>query len=245
MLADLFAELSGAVLVDEDGREETLRLLPPATPEEVARVEAELPAPLPDEIRSALAVSKGFENGPLESLSLVDLGGALGMEDIFPHVWPIAHDGFGNYWVVDVRPGDEAWAPVFFACHDPPVIAFQSHTVEGFVRGAVALWQDGPRSPVDEVHEEGTFRIWAEGSGLVPRAEALASTDPRLRQVAEGLPEDAVLADLRDAGPGDGFPWGRFGPRVEWTRHGDDRLWSVVPPRRRSLLRRLFGGGGA
>jgi hypothetical protein len=244
MLATTFRELDGLVLVDEDGNEETLELLPPATAEEVAVLEASLPAPLPIEIREALEVSKGFANGPLESLSLLDDGG-FGMEDVFPHAHAIGHDGFGNYWVIDLLPDQEAWGPVFFACHDPPVIAYQSDTVSHFVREVVALWQPGPRSPVDVVHEDVTMDIWRSNSGIFDQAMARDSDDPVLVEFADGLPAEAVFADLRAGKVGDGFSWGRFGPRDEWTRCGTERLWAIVPPQRRGLLARIFGGAGS
>lgn len=245
MLASAFQELAGARLVDDDGQEEILELLPPATAEVIAGLEARLPSSLPEEIREALQVSRGLANGPLESLDLVDLA-ELGLEDVFPHAHSIGHDGFGNYWVVDLHAGSSPWSPVFFACHDPPVIAFQSETVEAFVRDAVAMWQPGrPRSPVDQVHEEVTDRIWSTHAGIVTRHEALVSEDAVMRDFAEGLDPGAVLADLRSPALGDGFAWGRYGPRTSWTRCGTERLWATVPPQRRtSLLGRLFRRSG-
>ena len=242
MLADAFRELAGVLLVDEDGQQENLELLPPATDEEIDRLGAMLPAPLPREIREALRVSKGLANGPLESLDLVGLE-PFGLEDVFPYAHSIGHDGFGNYWVVDLNAESDAWSPVFFACHDPPVIAFQCETVEAFVRDVIAMWQPGrPRSSVDEVHEDVTDRIWATNPGVMPQDEALSSADPVLRDFAAGLDPRALLVDLRSPSRGDGFSWGRYGPRTTWNRWGDQRLWATVPPPGgRSLLARIFG----
>ena len=244
MLAKTFREVAGIVLVDDDGREETLELLPPATAEEISALESTLPAPLPMEIREALEVTTGFANGPIESLSLLDHG-EFGMEDVFPHPHPIGHDGFGNYWVVDLLPDQTTWGPVFFACHDPPVIAYQSETVSDFVRQVVALGQPGSRSPVDVVHEDVTTNIWRSNSGIFDHATAGGSDDPVLAGFAAGFPAEAVFADLRAGKLGDGFSWGRFGPREEWARCGTERLWAIVPPRPRGLLARIFGGGGS
>lgn len=241
MLVETFQELAGAVLVDEDGNEHTLELLPPATADEISRLERTLPSPLPAEIREALEVSKGLGNGPIESLSLSDLDG-FGMEDVFPHAHSIGHDGFGNYWVLDLLPERPDWGPVFFACHDPPVIAFQSADVSTFVREVVALWQRGPRSPVDVVHEDVTPRLWESKSTMMDHRRARASSDTTLASFAAEVEDTAVFADLRSAGVGDGFPWGCFGPRTVWTRCGRERLWAASPPaRRRSLLSRLLG----
>jgi hypothetical protein len=244
VLAETFRELAGTVLVDDDGDEEVLELLPAATADEIAALEADIPSPLASEIREALGVSKGLANGPIESLSLIDLGG-FGMEDVFPHALSIGHDGFGNYWVVDLLGDRPDWGPVFFACHDPPVIAFQSDTVEAFVRDVVALWRPGPRSPVDVVHEDVTTSLWAADHCIVDQAGARASGDPVLAEFAAGFAPGTVFADLRTPTLGDGFAWGRHGPRTEWTRCGAERLWATVPPPTgRSRFARIFGRGG-
>jgi hypothetical protein len=243
MLATTLREIDGLPLVDEDGKEHTLELLPPATAEEIAAVEASLPFPLPIEIREALEVSTGFANGPLESISLLDDGG-FGMDDIFPHSHTIGHDGFGNYWVFDLLSDETMCGPVFYACHDPPVIAYQSDTVSQFVREVVALWQPGPRSSVDVVHEDVTTEIWGSNSGIFDHATARDSDDPVLAQFAATFPAEAAFADLRVGKVGDGFSWGRYGARDEWTRCGTERLWAIVPSQRRGILARIFGGKG-
>ena len=51
MLIDTFREVAGLTLTDEDGNTDVLRLLSPATPAEIAALEASLPAPLPADIR--------------------------------------------------------------------------------------------------------------------------------------------------------------------------------------------------
>ncbi len=243
MLADTLRAVAGTCLVDEDGHEETLELLPSATDDEIAAVESALGIPLPGELRGALHVTAGFANGPLESFGFLDLGG-FGMEDVFPWAFPIGHDGFGNYWVLDLLPDRDQCGPVFFACHDPPVIAFQSPDPATFVREVVALGQRGPRSPVDVVHDDVTAAVWTSKSGLMPRDVAHSSEDGALTGFAAGLPPEAVLADLRTPTVGDGFPWGAYGPRTQWTRAGRRRLWATVPPPPRpGLFARLFGRG--
>ena len=243
MLASAFREFTGVRLVDDDGESCVLEFLPPATPDEIAKLEAELPSPLPVEIREALQLSKGFLNGPLESFSLLDYG-QFGMDDVFPYAHSIGHDGFGNYWVLDLLPDSTSWGPVFFACHDPPVIAYQCETVEQFFRDVVAMWQPGaPRSPVDEVHDDFVNRIWNTNPGVTSQVEASASRDAVLAGFASGFPANAVFVDLRSPSPGQGFSWGRYGPRTTWVRHGHERLWATIPPTKPpSLLSRFFHG---
>ncbi len=241
MLADTLQQLAGLRLTDQDGNEAILELQPPATEAEIRQIAAALPGRLPVEIRDALRVAKGLANGPLESLSLVDLKG-FGLDEAFPHAYSIAHDGFGNYWILDLLPEASTCGPVFYACHDPPVIAYQAATVEEFLRDAVALWQSGPRSPVDVVHEDVVHRLWHENPDLATPAAAGASADPVLREFAASLPPTALIADLRQARLGQGFSWGRYGPKTSLRRAGHERIWSVMPPERTpGFFGRLFG----
>jgi hypothetical protein len=229
MLADALRELAGLRLTDEDGQSHVLELLPPASNEDIRRLEAGLPAPLPEEIRAALRISTGLANGPLESFSLLDLEG-FGLDEAFPHPYSIAHDGYGNYWILDLLPGDAPWSPVFYACHDPPVIAWQAESVEAFLREVVAMWRPDAPSTIDQVHEEDVHRIWREHPGTLTPAEATTGGDAVLAAFAATLPVAARIADLRNAHLGEGFAWGRFGPRTELRRAGRERIWAMIPP---------------
>ena len=241
MLADTLRDLEGRRLVDSDGEVTHLKLLPPATPQQIRDLEASLSGPLPDEIRAALQVTTGWEEGPLESFGLIDLAG-FGLEEAFPNPYSIAHDGFGNYWILDVLPGATDWGPVFFACHDPAVIAYQAPSIEQFVKDVVAVAPDDARSPINHVHETVVHRLWSDHSALVAQPTAAASSDPTLREFAESLTPDAVIADLRDPRPGSGFAWGMYGPRTDIRRFGTHRLWALTkPPAKPGLFSRLFG----
>jgi len=242
MLADTLRQIAGQKLVDTDGEETTLELLPPATHAEVAALEASLPAPLPDEIRAALAVTTGLANGPLESFSLLDLEG-FGLDEVFPHAYSIAHDGFGNYWVLDLLPDSTDWGPVFFACHDPAVIAFQAPSVESFLRDLVAAPPDAPGSPINRVHDTVVHHLWKDHSGLITQPVAASSSDPAIREFASSLVPEALIADLRNAEIGSGFAWGQYGPRTDIKRFGTQRLWAITaPPKSTGFFARLFGG---
>jgi len=241
MLADTLKAIAGQRLVDTDGDVTHLELLPPATEQQIRELEAKLPGPLPDEIRAALAVTTGFANGPLESFALLDLEG-FGLGEAFPHPYSIAHDGFGNYWILDVLPDATEWGPVFYACHDPAVIAYQAPSIEQFVKDVVAMAPDDTRSPINRVHETVVDTLWRDHAALITQAAAAASSDPTLRDFAECLTPDAVIADLRDPRPGSGFAWGMFGPRTDIQRFGTHRMWALTrPPDKPGFFSRLFG----
>ena len=243
MIADALRRLAGLKLEDEDGNEEILTLEPPATEAEVRMLEARLPCPIPQDIRDALRVAKGLAHGPLESFSLIDLEG-FGLEEMLPYAYSIAHDGFGNYWVLDLLPSTTTWGPVFCACHDPAVLAYQAPSIEEFLNDAIAMWQAGPRSRVDVVHDDVVHRIWSENPDETTPAALQESADELLRTFAADLPPSAQVIDLRDPALGHGFSWGRFGPRTTIRRAGEARVWALIPPERQpGLFTRLFGKG--
>jgi hypothetical protein len=242
MLADTLRAIAGKKLVDTDGNVEVVELLPPATDAQIRALEAALPGPLPDEIRAALAVTTGLANGPLESFGILDLEG-FGLEEVFPHAYSIAHDGYGNYWVLDVLPNTIDWGPVFFACHDPPVIAYQSPSIDAFLRDAVAQPPDAPDSPIDHVHETVVHHLWRDESSFIRQPVAANSSDASLRDFANTLTPDALIADLRTPTVGSGFAWGKFGARTTIQRFGTERLWALTrPPSKPGFFGRLFGG---
>src|SRR6185312_1663488 len=220
MLADALRELAGLRLRDRQGKERVLELLPPATEAQLRRIEAALPCALPGDVRDALGVAAGLATSPLESFSLVDLEG-FGLDEVFPSPYSVAHDGSGNYWVLDLLGHSTAWGPVYYACHDPPVIAYQAASVDEFLRDVVAMWQPGARSAVDLVHEEIVHRIWRENPDLVSPAAAARRSDAVLASFAASLPPDALIADLRRPAVGQGFAWGRFGAHTGLRRAGE------------------------
>jgi hypothetical protein len=240
MIADVLRQFAGLRLKDQAGHDQIIELQPPASDAEIQALEDRLPCRIPDDIRDALRVSKGLANGPLESFSLVDLEG-FGFEELLPHAYSIAHDGFGNYWVLDLLPGAATWGPVFYVCHDPPVLAYQSPTIEVFLEDTVGMWRPGPRSCVDVVHEEVVSRIWRDNPDVMTPAVLQESPDPILRAFAAPLPPTALVADLRHPALGQGFAWGRFGPRTTVRRAGTERVWAIIPPdRKRGIFARLF-----
>jgi cell wall assembly regulator SMI1 len=229
-----------ANLVDEDGHEVVLELHPGLTRDEIQSLEDAAGVPLPRELRMLLAHTAGLD-GALETVDFT--GRTLDFEDldIFPAGLPIAHDGFGNHWVVDLTPDETETATVFFACHDPPVVLYQSPTLGRFLHEAFRLSMPPHESLVDDVHEDRLFHVWRDDPGVLDRPAALAG-DEDLHAFADALDDRFVFVDLRSPEPGMGFSWGRYGPRTEVRRHGYVRLFAYARPERKpGLLTRLFG----
>jgi hypothetical protein len=182
----------------------------------------------------------GIDGGPLETIDFTGRSLSFGAPDTFPLGLPIAGGGFGNFWLLDLTPDDVETAPVFFACHDPPVILYQSPDIGDFLHEAFRMLVPPHASAVDDVHEDRLFNVWRDNPGTLERSAALAS-DESLSAFAAELDDRFIFVDLGSAPVGMGFSWGRYGPRTDVRRHGHERLFAYAPPEKTpGLLRRLF-----
>jgi cell wall assembly regulator SMI1 len=225
------AEAAGLELAPEPGLAQA----------EIDELAAELGVPLPRELRDLLAHTAGLDGSELETIDFTGRTLSFGGEELFPFGLAFAHDGYGNHWVLDLTPEDTETARVFFACHDAPVVLYQSPDLGHFLRETFRMSIPPHESLVDDVHEDRLFRVWRENPGTLDHAAALAG-DPALREFAAGLDESWTFVDLRSPEVGMGFSWGRHGPRTELRRHGYELLFAYAPPEQKpGLLKRLFG----
>jgi hypothetical protein len=223
----------------EDGKEFLLELLPPATEKQITSTEERAGAPLPEELCEVLSLCSGIER----TFADIDFTGGLlfGHEEVFPHGLPIAGDGFGNFWVLDVSPKSAKSAPIYFACHDAPIILFQCADLATFISELLRMHTPPFKSLIDDAHEDRLFKVWKTNPGVINHATALKSTDPTLAHFASTLSPNFQIIDLRNAPPGMGFSWGRYGPRTEIRRDAIKPIFAYAAPPKKSILSKLFG----
>ena len=93
-----------------------------------------------------------------EELCFAEDAFAVDLAGIAPDGLPVAADGFGNHWVVDIRDGRPA--EVLFIAHDPPVVVLQAHSLGDFL---VQWFETGldpdVDNPLDAVHEAAN-KVW-------------------------------------------------------------------------------------
>ena len=189
-------------------------------------------------MRELLRFARGFKGvGALEEVSFGSLQAGFGLEEIFPHAIVLAGDGFGNFWVVDLTSESRSWGPIFYACHDAPVIVYQSEGLLRFVEEAIRFGNKPWKSEIDEVHEELSSRIWRDHPGVLTFERCLAIGDPELRVFAESLDHTWQFIDLRNPKLGDGFSWGRYGAKTLNKRFGEKRIFAY---QKKSLGRRFL-----
>lgn len=219
--------------LDEDGEPVELELLPPATAGEIERLASQVGGTLDEELRDLVATARGFTGpAPIDVLDLVTGDFAIECDFLFPRMHPIASDGTGNFWIVDLTQPAPSLGPVYYVCHDPPVAAWQAASAAAFLSGLLR------GETVRRVYDEDVFRIWRRNPPPIPSTDAASSPDPELAAFARTLGSSWVIFDLRNAVAGAGFPWGRYGAPPESRRH--DRLPIFAFQPRTGFLRRLF-----
>lgn len=233
---EIVKEAQHKKLIDEDGQAIDLALLPPLTATELEDFAASLPCPLPGEMAELLKYCRGFEG----TLELVDFTGQSLMaefREIFPHGVPIAGDGFGNFWVVDLQPNSTGWAPIYYLSHDPPTIVYQTDSLAHFLAELFRMFPPHA-SEIDAVHEDRLADIWRTNPGVLSYEVCLKSTDPDLAAFARELNDSYQIIDLRQPKIGDGFSWGRYGPKTVVKRFGYQPIFAY---QKKNFLRRLLG----
>ena len=180
----------------------------------------------------------------LRAVAEIDFTGAslsFEQKEVFPNGVPIAADGCGNFWVLDLTPQAVLVAPVFFACHDAPIILYQSADIGSFLAEIFRMNTPPYQSLVEDVYEDRLFEVWRRNPGVLDHSSAVASSDLILRSFASETPENFQFIDLRKDVPGMGFSWGRYGPGTEVRRCGYERIFAYARPPKTGFFAKLFG----
>lgn len=220
--------------VSEDGEDYKVELKAGLTDQQIDDLAKGLPAgQLPNEIRELLKFASGFEFYGLEEVTF-DGVGQFGFEEFFPISVQLAGDGFGNFWILDIDSKGQ-WGNVFYVCHDPAVVVKHSNNLTEFGK-------NGKQSNLGIIHETTVTDIWTKDNGFIDKSTALASTDENLKSFATTLPDNFVIADLRDKPVKSGFAWGKFGPNIDKAkRHGSELVWGIEKVEKKGFLSKLFG----
>ncbi len=236
---EILQEALASQLIDEGGQPVELELIPAVTPAELQELSSQLPCEIPAQVQDLLGFCRGFYGSAADVVDFTGRECAFEHAEIFPQGLPIASDGFGNFWVADLSSKSNDWSPVFFACHDPPIVLFQSASLADFLRGLLDLLKPPHRSIVDDVHEDRLFEVWRKNPEVLPQERCVDSTDRDLAAFAGQLDGTWSIVDLRQPKIGFGFSWGRYGPKTEIRRFGSVPIFAYRRPP--GVLRRLLG----
>jgi len=235
---EIIRQAQADTLIDEDGHVVTLELLPSLSQAELQNFANQLPCPIPPEIMELLSACGGFY-GTVEQVDFTGRDLIFEFEPAFPDGLPIAADGYGNFWVVDLNPHSTRWGPIYFVCHDAPVVLYQADSLEQFLSELFRMFEPPHQSLVDDVHEDRLANVWQTNPGVLSYEHCLRSEDPILSAFARELDESFQIIDLRRARPGDGFSWGRYGPRTKIKRFRTHAVFAYQKPK--DIISRLLG----
>ncbi|MDF9833315.1 cell wall assembly regulator SMI1 [Ereboglobus sp. PH5-5] len=237
---DIIKNAQHAELTNEDGDKITIELSPPASPEQIKTLEDKIGQKLPDELRTILSFCSAID-GCLEQIDFTGHSLSFEFPEVFPNGLPIAADGFGNFWVLDITPQTKDSAPVFFACHDAPVILYQSPSISSFLIEVFRLFTAPHESLINDIHEDRLFEVWKRNPDVIEYADACASSDESICDFARTLNAKSKIVDLRNAKVGMGFSWGRYGPKTKLHRYKHEHIFAYEKPPSAGFLTKLFG----
>ncbi len=232
----ILQDAKGTPFTSAFGERGIIELEAPISSEEIRKLSDELTSPLPLEYESLLAFCGGFES----AIGFVDFyPGYTIREDLFPHGLPIARDGVGNVWLLDLvagEPTDEI--PVFFGCHDPPVIVLQARSITAFIAEVIAYGRREPDNRITAI-DEYTANIWKNDPGALTYQDCI-QRDSTLSQFAHSLGLDYEFGDMRHAEVGQGFADGKYGSDSITKRHDSERIFARQR-RKLSFIQKIFG----
>lgn len=224
----------------EDGEKYKAIPLPGLSGQKLDEFARQLPGSyVPDEIKELLKFSSGFKFDSLEEVSFIGLE-QFDFEEFFPNSIQLAGDGFGNSWILDIDQKG-VWGNVFYVCHDPAVIVKHSDNLAQFIEHIDDFGENGSSSHLDIIHEKIANDIWYESNGFTDIDSAKQSNNEALKRFALSLPENFVIADLRNQPNQSGFAWGKFGPNTETARrHTTELIWAIEKQEKKGFFQRLF-----
>lgn len=195
---------------DAEQRNQSVVLEPGLTAEQIDEYQASLGVVFDADIRRLLSHAQGFrwDGFPGD----VYFGGISGFGfDCFHVSVALCDDGAGNFWAVDIEPRTGHWGPVFYVCHDPPVVVIQSTDIGEFIRDVFEPVVDGRGNQIRHVLDECVTRIWLgekhQGRAAV---DCKASADTVLRDFSSRFSDNTAIMDLRSREVGTGFAWARW-----------------------------------
>jgi cell wall assembly regulator SMI1 len=227
--------------VSEDDDKYKVELKPGLTDQQIDKLATQLPSgQIPTDIRELLKFASGFEFLSPDEVTF-DGVGQFGFENIFPYSVQLAGDGFGNFWILDVD-NKGNWGNVFYVCHDPAVVVKHSENLAEFIKHIHEFGKEGLQSNLDIIHEKTVMDIWGKDNGFVEVDQARNSNDTTLKNFALQLPDNFLIADLRNKPNKTGFAWGKFGPNIDnAVRYETELLWGFEKAKKKGLLSKLFG----
>jgi len=237
---EIIKELKESTFIDEDGDSYKLEFQNPLTNKEIEDLKLKFPHnTIPEELLDILKFTKGWDGYGAEMVYFDSIS-EFGFTGLFPQSISLGTDGFGNYWILDLLQNGQL-GKVFFVCHDPAVMVLNAYNLNEHLSNLLDFYNDLIDSALISMDHSTVFRILKNNDNTLPKSEFSKLYPQYIEYLDQFEGDDWTVADLRDATNNDGFPWGKFGPRLEITRHPKELLW-ILKNKKKGILSRLFGG---
>ncbi|WP_131555141.1 SMI1/KNR4 family protein [Sphingobacterium deserti] len=231
--------LKTASFTDEDGENYTLDFLDPLSEAEIQELRESFPKKrIAAELLEIFQVTRGWDSAAFNMVYFNSID-EFGFWELSPHSITLGHDGFGNYWVLDIDNNGDL-GKVFFACHDPAVFMVHSQNLNEYLRHLLDFHENPIENYVNNFQINTVPEVWQHNTNCTPKTDFL-HIKPQFRDFLNEFEGDEwIIADLTSGENGVGFAWGKFGPNQLVQRHPTDLIW-VLKNRKKGFLGRLFG----
>jgi hypothetical protein len=236
---EIIKKLKESTFTDEDGEDYTLDFQDALTDSEIEELSQSFPNNTIDsDIKEILKETRGWEGYGLEQVDFSSIG-QFGFLELSPNSITLGHDGFGNFWILDIL-NDGSLGHVYYACHDPAVLVKYSNDLNGFLKSLTEFYESPSENYLNEIHDNAVFEIWKNGGKLIEKTDFIRENKEYLDFLRDFDGDDWIIADLRNSKDKDGFAWGKFGPNNLTKRHPKDLIW-VIKKKKKGFIGRLFG----
>lgn len=236
---EIIKKLKDSTFTDEDGENYQLEFQAGLTDDEIEKIKPNFPNQTIDvELIDILNETKGWDGYGLEMVNFDSIG-EFGFTELSPTSVTLGHDGFGNFWILDIDKSGKL-GKVFFACHDPAVFVIHSQNLNEYLNHLLEFYKNPEKCHLNEIHDSTVMDIWKENKLCFSKTEFINS-NPEYKDFLKKFEGDEwTVADLRDGQNKIGFAWGKFGSNQLTERHPSDLIW-VIKNKKKGILSRLLG----
>ncbi|GHE23252.1 SMI1/KNR4 family protein [Sphingobacterium griseoflavum] len=235
---EIIHTLKTSSFIDENGERYALEFHEKLTDEEIEELRKSFPnRHIDDELAAILRITRGWDSVAFKMVYFDSIN-EFGFWELSPNSITLGHDGFGNYWVLDID-NEGKLGKVFFACHDPAVFIVHSQNLNEYLQHLLDFHQHPTDNYITNFQINTVSQIWERQNAFLPKAEFIKKNPKHTTFLTTFEGEDWTIADLSSGENGIGFAWGKFRPSQLAQRHPNELIW-VLKNRRRNFFARLF-----
>ena len=236
---EIIKKLRESTFTDEDGESYQLEFQEGLTDLEIERLKEQFPNNnISTELIEILKETKGWDGyGP--EMVYFDSIGEFGFWELSPNSITLGHDGFGNFWILDIDK-DGNLGKVFYASHDPAVFVIHSQNLNEYLNHLLEFYLKPEDCHMTEIHDQTVMTIWGKNEYCHSKSEFERKYPEFKDYLTKFEGEEWTIADIRVGNNKDGFAWGKYGSNQFTERHPTELLWTIRN-KKKGLFSRLFG----